>query len=64
MSLVLPFLINIFLASFGIKGLIYSVVYILINKLLTFILMIIFIQKTINISRYVIGVFVYKKDSC
>lgn len=62
-SLSIGFLINIFLVSFGIKGLAYIILYILINKLTTFILMTIFIQKSVNISRYIIGLFIYKNDS-
>ena len=61
-SLSIGFLINIFLASFGISGLIYSSLFILINKLISFILIICFIQKTINIGRFIIGMFIYKKD--
>ena len=61
-SLSIGFLINIFLVSFGISGLIYSSLFILINKLISFILIICFIQKTINIGRFIIGMFIYKKD--
>jgi len=61
-SLSIGFLINIFFVSFGIKGLIYSLLYILLNKLITFLLSIIFIYKVINIGRFIIGVFIYKKD--
>ena len=56
------FLINIFFVSFGIKGFIFILLYILVNKILTFILKIIFIQKTINIGRFIIGIFIYKSD--
>jgi len=61
-SLSIGFLINIFFVTFGLKGFIYILIYIFFNKLITFILMIIFIQKAINIGRYIIGMFIYKKD--
>ena len=57
------FLINIFWISFGIKGLIYSLIYLIVNKLLKFILMIFFVQKQINIGRYIIGMFLYKNKN-
>lgn len=62
-SLSIGFMINTFFISFKVKGLIYILLYILINKLIPFILIIIFIRKIINISRLVIGYFIYKKDA-
>lgn len=62
-SLSIGFLINIFFVSFGISGLIYSFLFIIINKLISFVLIICFIQKIINIGRLVIGIFIYKKDA-
>lgn len=61
-SLTIGFLICAFLATFKGKGLIYILSYIFINKIITFILFIIFIKKCLNISRYVVGLFIYKKD--
>lgn len=61
-SLSIGFLINTFFVSFGISGLLYSFAFIIINKLITLILIIFFIQKVINIGRLIIGVFIYKKD--
>ena len=56
------FLLNIFYASFKIKGIIYFFLYLLINKLLVFILIVFFTYKIINISRYVIGYLLYKNS--
>ena len=54
------FLINLFLVNYKIKGLLYILVYIVLNKLFTLPLIIIFIYKIINISRYIIGFIIYK----
>lgn len=62
-SVSIGFLLSIFVASFGLKGLIYALLYILINKILTYILILLFIQKIINIGRLIIGIFVYKRDT-
>ncbi len=62
-SLSLGFLLNIFFANFKIKGIIYFLLYFVINKLLVLLLMIFFIKKIINISRYVIGYLIYRRDS-
>jgi len=62
-GLSIGFLINIFVVSFSIKGLLYVLLYLLINKILTLILKIIYIQKIINIGRYIIGLVIYKKDN-
>ena len=61
-GLSLGLIISIFSANFKISGLIYSTIYIIVNKLLIIIIMIFFIKKLINISRYIIGIFIYKKD--
>lgn len=55
-------IISIFNANFSISGLIYSILYIFINKILIIILMMFFLKKLINISRYIIGIIIYKKD--
>ena len=57
------FLISIFLASFKIKGLIYLLLFLLVNKCLSFLLIFLFIQKIINIGRYVIGLIIYKNET-
>ena len=62
-SFSLGFLLNIFYVSFKIKGIIYFLLYFFINKLLVLILIIFFIKKIINISRYIIGYLIYRKDS-
>lgn len=62
-SLSIGFLISIFIANFKFSGLIYILIYILINKFLILLIMIFFIKKIINISRFIIGIFIYRKDS-
>lgn len=62
-SLSLGFLFNIFYITFKFKGIIYILLYIIINKLLTFILIIFFVRKCIRISRYIIGLIIYRKDA-
>lgn len=57
------FLLSIFYASYKLKGLFYVIIYILINRLLTIILIVIFLYKIINIGRLIIGFFIYKKDA-
>lgn len=59
----ISFLISIFFATFKIKGLLYIIIYILINKVLTLILLVIFIRKIINISRFIVGFILYKKET-
>jgi len=61
-SISLGFLINIFFVAFKLKGLIYIALYILINRLLVFFLIILFLQKIINIGRLVIGIILSKND--
>lgn len=61
-SFSLGFLISLFIINFKIKGLIYILIYIIINKLFVLILMILYIKRIINISRYIIGFIIYKKD--
>ncbi len=56
------FLLSLFFASFKIKGVIYLLLFLLINKIIIFILMFFFIQKIINIARYMIGYIIYKKE--
>ena len=57
------FILNIFFVSYKIKGIIYFLIYFIINKLLILLLIILLIKKIINISRYIIGYIIYKKDS-
>ena len=57
------FALNIFFVSYKIKGIIYFLIYFIINKLLILLLIILLIKKIINISRYIIGYIIYKKDS-
>lgn len=56
------FLLSIFLASFQIKGVIYILLFLLINKTITLMIMFFFIKKIINIGRYSIGYLLYKKE--
>lgn len=62
-SFSLGFLLNALYATFKIKGIIYFLLYFIINKLIVLLLMIFFIKKIINISRYIIGYLIYRKDS-
>ncbi len=62
-SLSFGFLINAFYMAFKIKGLLYILIYLMVNKLLVFILLIIFVKKCIRIGRLMIGMFIYRKDN-
>ena len=62
-SLSLGFILNIFYLTFKIKGLLYALIYLLINKLLVLLLLIIFVKKCLHISRLIIGHFIYRKDN-
>ena len=62
-GLSLGFMLITFLMTYSFKGLIYMLIYILLNKLIPLILMIFFIQKLINIGRLVIGFIIYRKDN-
>lgn len=55
-------LVSIFTTTFGVKGFIYSILFILINKFIVLIFKILFLKKIINISRYIIGLIIYKRD--
>lgn len=59
----LGFLLNIFYVTYKFKGIIYFLLHFFINKLLILILLIFFIKRIINISRYTIGYLIYKHDS-
>ena len=62
-GLSLGFMLITFLMTYSFKGLIYMLIYILLNKLIPLILMIFFVQKLINIGRLVIGFIIYRKDN-
>ena len=62
-SLSFGFLINAFYMAFKIKGILYILIYLIVNKLLVFILLIIFVKKCIRIGRLMIGMFIYRKDN-
>lgn len=57
------FIISIFLDAFNLPGLIFILLYILVNNILILFLMVIFVRKLINISRYMIGLIIYRKDN-
>ena len=59
----LGFLLNIFYVTYKFKGIIYFLLHFLVNKLLILILLIFFIKRIINISRYTIGYLVYRHDN-
>jgi len=56
------FLISIFMHNFGISGLIYGSLFFVINEFLILLLIIFFIKKLINITRFIIGGIIYKGD--
>lgn len=59
----LGFLLNIFYVTYNFKGILYFLIHFFINKLLILILLIFFIKRIINISRYTIGYLIYKHDT-
>ena len=59
----LGFLLNIFYITYKFKGIIYFLLHFFINKLLILILLIFFIKRIINISRYTIGYLLYRHDN-
>jgi len=59
----LGFLLSIFSANFGISGLTYGLLFIIFNKLITFLFMIYFIRKNLNISKYILSLIIYRKDN-
>lgn len=61
-SLSIGFLINLFFASFKIKGLIYILIYLLTNRFINIILLILFVQKIINISKLIISLLINKDN--
>ncbi len=61
-SVTMGFIISVFFSIYKIKGLVFAILYLLITRLLTLILVVIFIKKIINIGRYIIGFLIYKKD--
>lgn len=56
------FLISVYFDNFGFSGILYSLIFILLNKLLILILMILFIKKVLNVSRLIIGRIIYRRD--
>lgn len=56
------FILIIMTITFGINGLLYSIIYIILTRLLIMFLFIIFIRKIINVGRLVIGLIIYKKE--
>lgn len=61
-GLSLGLVFNIFLVNFKFNGLLYSLIYFLINKFLVLFIMVFFIKKIISIGRHIIGLIIYKKD--
>lgn len=59
----LGFLVSIFFASFKFSGILYFIIYLLLNKLVVLILYILFLKRIFDISRNIIGVIIYKRDS-
>ncbi len=61
-GLSLGLVFNIFLVNFKFNGLLYSLIYFLINKFLVLFIMVFFIKKIISIGRHIIGLIIYKRD--
>ena len=61
-GLTMGFLLTTFFMSYKFKGIIYIIIYLITNKLVTFFLFLIFIKRIINIARYIIGFIIYHKD--
>lgn len=61
-GLSLGLIFNIFIVNFKLSGLLYALIYIILNKILILVLMFFFIKRVIAISRYIIGLIIYKKD--
>ena len=57
------FIFNVFIVTFKLKGIIYSLIYIILNRFIYLILMILFIKKIINISSLVIGLLINKNNN-
>ena len=54
------FLFNVFLNVYKVKSLLYILKYIVLNRFIPLIFIIIFIYRIINIGRYVVGLLLYK----
>lgn len=59
----LGFMLSVFFVCFKISGIFYFLLFVIFNKLLVMLLMILFIKKTLNISRFILGNIVYKRNS-
>ena len=57
------FFIKVFLIAYKSKGVIYILIYLILNRLITLLLIIIFMYKIINIGRYYINYYVYKNSN-
>ena len=57
------FVSHIFFTIYKLKGIIYILKYIILGRLLVLLLIIIFVYKIINISRYIIGYIIYKDSN-
>ncbi len=62
-GLSLGFILSSFYSTYKINGIFYFLYYSFINKLIPFILIIIFIKRCIQISRLLIGYIIYKDNS-
>lgn len=61
-GLSLGLIFTIFITNFKLSGFIYFLLYFLINKLIILFLMFFFIKRIISISRYIIGLIIYRRD--
>ena len=58
----ISFLISIFIAAFKIKGFMFIIIYIIFNKLIVLLLIIVFIKKIVGITKNIASYMLYKKD--
>ena len=57
------FFINVFLIAYKSKGIIYILIYLILNRLIPLLLIVIFMYKIINIGKYFINYYVYKNSN-
>ena len=61
-GMTIGFLISIFSVTYGFSGTIFSILFIIITKLIYFIILLFLFSKCLKISRKMIGKYIYKTD--
>jgi len=56
------FLIGLFSITYGLKGILFSLIFLIITKLIYLIILVFLFSKCLNIARKMIGKFIYKTD--